>query len=280
MGAIEPVARAGWQARLALRFERRDLATRLVLRSHEGPLCVQRPLYPQSEAVCHAIVLHPPGGIAGGDELEMRVAVGAGAHALVTTPGASKWYRSNGPRAQQRATLTVEDDGVLEWLPQESIVFDHANADMRTTITLGERATLIAWDILCFGRAARGEQFDHGRVGMGVDIQRGDRRLWLERGLFEGGARVMTSPVGLAGCGVTGTLIAASSRLTPALLNACREIAPTQGSHGVTLLPELLVARYLGDSAEAARAYFAQIWAALRPSLNGMAPMQPRIWNT
>jgi len=133
MQLAEPVAQS-WKARLRLGFERRDGRTVLAAREHDGPLVVQKALYPEGDAVCHAIVVHPPAGIAGGDELELNARSTEGAHALLTTPGAGKWYRSAGPWASQ--TLRFEVAGALEWLPQESIVFDGALAQLETEVRL------------------------------------------------------------------------------------------------------------------------------------------------
>src|SRR5512134_424656 len=126
-----------WQARLALHFRADRGRTRCENR-HRGPLRMQKPLYPEGDAVCHAVVIHPPGGIAGGDELELAIAVDRGAHGLVTTPGASKWYKANGRAAAQRVALAV--NGTLEWLPQEAIVFNSADVHSSIEIDLGSDA--------------------------------------------------------------------------------------------------------------------------------------------
>ena len=131
-----PTSAMPWQAKLALRFAPRDGGTILAASRHEGPLRIQKALYPEGRDLCHAIVLHPPAGIAGGDRLQIDVETGAGARALLTTPGAGKWYRSAGALAEQAVTLKVSRGGSLEWLPQESIVFAGAMAAMRTTVEL------------------------------------------------------------------------------------------------------------------------------------------------
>ena len=273
---------ATWHARLTLGFERREGATLLARREHFGPLRVQKPLYPEGEAVCHAIVLHPPSGIAGGDELELEVRVAANAHALLTTPGAGKWYRSGGAWAGQQLDFTVEAGAALEWLPQENIVFDGARAMMGSRIDLAEAARFIGWEVLCLGRRASGERFDHGALRLETRVRRGGRPIWLERGQLQGGDPLLHSPAGLAGFSVSGTLLAAAPNLSPDLPTACREIAAAEpgAKHAVTLLPDLLVARYLGHSSEAARHWFADLWQVLRPVLIGRAAQRPRIWNT
>lgn len=277
---IAPVP--GWQASLDLRFERRENATVLAGRHHSGPLRVQKALYPEGERVCHAIVLHPPAGIAGGDELEISVDVGAAAHALLTTPGAGKWYRSATPWARQTLNFKVAADAVLEWLPQETIVFDGARANMENRVKLAAGAAYLGWEVLCLGRRAAGESFKHGELRLATRIELDGKLLWLEQGRLAGGSGLLTSPVGLAGYSVSATLLAAGRPVEPALLSACRAIVPVESGaqYGLSVLPQLLVARYLGHSSEGARAWLVQLWRVLRPALLGREAQPPRIWNT
>lgn len=270
-----------WCARLELGFEARaDNGTVLVHRRHEGPLRVQKALYPEGPEVCHALMLHPPAGIAGGDALTVQVRVGEGAKALITTPGAGKWYRSNGPLATQRLDFEVGRGAVFEWLPQESIVFDRVNGRTETVVRLAGDATFIGLDLLCLGRTASGERLTRGQLRLASRIERDGRLIWSEQGLIEGGSRLLDSPVGLFGQPVTGSLLVASEALDASLLAACREIRPLIGDAAVTRLPGLLVARYLGPSAEAARAWFVAVWSVLRPALAGRPAEVPRIWHT
>jgi len=273
MHLAEPLV-SSWKARLALEFAFQDEKTALAGKSHDGPLVVQKPLYPEGGAICHAIVVHPPGGIAGGDELALSAAVGDGAAALLTTPGAAKWYRSAGPRAKQSVAFEVK--GTLEWLPQETIVFDGALADMDCEVNLGPHARYIGWEILCLGRAGSGERFARGRVNMENRISRNGKPVWLERGSIDGAGRLMQSAAGLGGKTVCATLLAAAPAIDDSLLRACKEVEEA----AVTRLPGLLVARHLGDSSEAAKAVLARLWAKLRPALAGRDAVEPRIWKT
>jgi urease accessory protein len=281
MNLADPVT-SGWHARLALGFSRREAATILAQREHTGPLRVQKPLYPEGETVCHAIILHPPSGVAGGDELEIDTSVERGAHALLTTPGAGKWYRSGGAWAAQHLHFDVAEGGALEWLPQETIVFNGALAGMNTNIDLAVEARFIGWEVLCLGRRACGEGFESGALRLETRIRLGGRPIWLERGQLEGGDALLNSPVGLAGFSVCGTLLAVGPGVGPDLLAACRKITALEGGarHGLTQLPEILAARYLGHSSEAARHWFAALWQVLRPALMGRQAQAPRIWNT
>jgi urease accessory protein len=275
---------SGWHAALALGFERRQVlgAPRTVLadKRHDGPLVVQKALYPEGDEVCHVIVVHPPAGIAGGDHLQLSARVNAGAHAVMTTPGAAKWYRSTGAWARQQISLDVAEDACLEWLPQETIVFDGAVADMRTEVSLSSTASFIGWEVLCLGRSGSGEKFARGHCSMLTRIARGGVPLWHERAAFDGGADVLFSPAGLGGRTVCATLLATAPGIDSIALPPLREIAPEEGDAAITRLPGLLAARYLGDSSEAARAYFTSLWALLRPALCGREAVVPRIWRT
>src|SRR6266850_7720415 len=258
MHVADPVHVRGWRAELALGFERRGTKTVLASRRHDGPLVVQKPLYPEGDAVCHAIVVHPPAGIAGGDELEIAVRAAEDAHALLTTPGAGKWYRSGGVWARQRIELNARDGACIEWLPQETIVYDGALADIRTEVRLADGARFIGWEILCLGRSGSGERFARGACRLQTSLQQNGKALWFERGRIEGGSPLLESQVGLTGAPVCATLLAVAPGLD-ALLPRCRGARPESGAGAVTLLPGVLVARYLGSSSESAKRYFTQL---------------------
>jgi urease accessory protein len=273
-----------WHANLQLGFARRGDGTLLRENRHSGPLRVQKALYPEGESVCQTILLHPPSGIAGGDQLRIAATLDAGAHAQITTPGAGKWYRSAGAEAAQHLDFTVGEGAVLEWLPQETIIFDGARAHMETRVSLAADSRFIGWDILCLGRAAAGERFMQGRFDLFYRIDRTGQPLWIERGGFAGDDDMLHSPAGWAGATVCGTLLCTFPELpqqAAGLLESCRAIAPADaGSHALTALPGLLVARYLGANSEAARLWFAELWKILRPAGIGRPAVIPRIWNT
>jgi urease accessory protein len=277
-GAMAPDA-TGWSARLALAFRRREERTLLVRRRHDGPLVVQKALHPEGDAVCQAIVVHPPGGVAGGDRLELDVDVGERAHAQVTTPGAAKWYRSSGRDAAQTLHARVAGGGLLEWLPQEAIVFDGARAKLETAIALAADALFIGWDVICLGRTHSGERFAAGRLVQSVEIVRDGALLWADRLVLDGGSRALHSSALMGGAPVFGTLIATADAGDD-LLASCREVVCGEGEGAVTRLPGVLVARYRGHAAAAARTYFANLWRLLRPALVGREAVPPRIWNT
>ena len=277
MQLAEPIV-SSWKARLSLGFSYVDAKTILSERSHDGPLVVQKPLYPEGREVCHAIVVHPPGGIAGGDELKLEVKTGTGASALLTTPGAAKWYRSAGPWAKQSLAFDVQ--GALEWLPQETIVFDGALAETECRVDLAAQAAFIGWDIVCLGRTGAGERLSRGIFRTSVQIRREKKLLWFERGRIDGGGRLLESPAGLGGSPVFATLFASIPLFDKKILEEMRQQNPIGGRGAVTLLPGILLARYLGDSSEAARRYFIALWRILRPAVAGHEAIEPRIWRT
>jgi urease accessory protein len=270
MRLAEPVA-ASWKASLSLGFTSHGARTVLSRREHDGPLVVQKALYPEGEAVCHAIIVHPPGGVAGGDQLALRVDCAPQSHALLTAPGAGKWYRSAGAWAQQSLDFTVA--GTLEWLPRETIVFDGALAELTTTVNLAEGARFIGWEVVCLGRRGAGERFERGRLRLSTRIDAAGRTVFIDKGEIEAGGRLMHSPAGLGGRSVFGTFIATSTEPLAAMRAASPELALTQ-------LPGLIVGRYLGDSGEAALRAFSGLWKALRPSVCGREAIEPRIWST
>lgn len=284
MQAVAAPAASTWEATLKLAFSSTDATrTTLTRREHAGPLRVQKALYPEGERICHAVIVHPPGGIAGGDRLLIEASVEANAHALITTPGATKWYKANGKQSAQHVEIQVAADAALEWLPQETIVYDHADTLSATGIELGERALYLGWEILCLGRTASGESFAAGRHRQRFSIRQAGALLWNEQGAIDGGGAELDSPVGFAGATVCATLLAAGRPVSQLLLDEARNALAGHAAAprtALTRLPNLLAARYLGSSSEEAKQVFADLWRVLRPALAGCPAVTPRLWNT
>ena len=266
-----------WLAELELGYGRFGDSTRPTLRRHCGPLRVQKHLYAEGPQVCQHIIVHPPGGIAGGDQLDIRASVGPDAWAQLTSPGAAKWYRAAGP-AYQRIELTVAAGATLEWLPQETIVFSSAQAELSTRIELQGDARLFYWDMIALGRQASGERFERGHFQSHLDIRRDGQLLWHERQRIVGGDGLLDSPIGLDGNPVFATLLV-TGEVSPERLEACRSLPhPVRGD--LTQLPGLLVARCLAGEALQARSWLIDLWRLLRPALLGREAVTPRIWST
>lgn len=268
-----------WHAELELGYGRFDDCTRPTQRRHKGPLRVQKHLYAEGPQVCQHIIVHPPGGIAGGDRLDISVNVGAAAWAQLTSPGAAKWYRAASPAFQQ-LELHVQPGATLEWLPQETIVFSNAQAELTTRIELHGDARLCYWDVVALGRPASGERFEDGHFQSHLDIRRDGALLWHERQRIIGADGLLDSPIGLDGKTVFATLLMTGEAPSDRLED-CRSLSmpnPVRGN--LTQLPGLIVARCLADEALHARAWLIEIWKRLRPALLGREAVTPRIWNT
>ncbi|AJO76315.1 urease accessory protein UreD [Pseudomonas sp. MRSN 12121] len=266
-----------WHAELELGYARYGDSTRPVLRRHQGPLRVQKHLYAEGPEVCQHIIVHPPGGIAGGDRLQIRASVDRDAWAQLTSPGAAKWYRATGP-AYQTLELTIATGATLEWLPQETIVFSAAQAELSTRIELQGDARLFYWDVVALGRPASDERFEQGHFHSRLDIRRDGQLLWHERQRLVGGDGLLDSPIGLDGQPVFATLLA-SGEIDAELLERCRSLGHAVRGD-LTQLPGLLVARCLASETLLARAWLIDLWRLLRPALLGREALPPRIWNT
>ncbi len=272
------------QARLSLEFADDAGTTRLVGREHFGPLLVQKPLYPEGREVCQVVIIHPPGGVVGGDELEIVAKVGTSANAQITTPGAAKWYKANGHVSHQNIRLDVGAGGSLEWVPQETIFFDNAHVELDHCVLLEKDASYISCEILCFGRTAFGESFSGGQIRQRTRIHRDGKLVWFEQLRLLGGSPAMKASLILADSTVCATLIAVGKAVPGALLHEAREgagaIANGAGCFGVSQSKQIVVARYLGDSSETARRLMLHVWELLRPAMLGRQLAVPRLWNT
>ncbi|MCS6943856.1 MAG: urease accessory protein UreD [Sutterellaceae bacterium] len=265
-----------WQARLSLGYRRQGSRT-VCARQHQGPLLVQKALYPEGPGICHSILVHPPGGIAGGDQLTLDVVCEEDAHALLTTPAATKWYKSLDEPAAQHTRLQIR--GALEWLPQEAIVFDAAQARTQTMVELAADAAAIGWEMTVLARGAMGERFTRGSFTQTLQLYEDGHLLWLERMRLNGGDALLASPVGLGGARACGCLWAYSAALDDAALETLRTSDDTPAL--TRLSPRLLVARMLASSITALRTAFEPLWMRLRPLVfAGLPPQRPRIWAT
>ena len=275
----------GWRGTLALDFRRHGTRT-LVHDRHDGPLRVLRSLHPEGDAVCHSVLVHPPGGIVGGDELAIDVRIRTGAHALVTTPGATRFYRSLGDAAVQSVVVHGEPGSRFEWLPLEAIAYSGCIAENRMRFELDGGAEMMGWDVTALGLTASALPFVAGRFMQSIELP----ERWLERGVVRGDdARLLDSPLGWGGRRVLGTLwFAAGEALVQArrgtLLDAAREVMRTHSlaaSTGATApQANVVVVRVLAPHVEIATDLLARIWGAWRRAAWALEPVPPRVWRT
>lgn len=270
-----------WRGNLELWFEHHQGATRLTRRRHIGPLAVQRPFYPEADGSAHVYLLHPPGGIAGGDQLAIDCHLAPRARALFTTPGATKFYRSEEKLSEQQVRINVAAGAICEYLPQETIVFAGAYASMKTKVSLAADSIYIGWDFVCLGRPASGERFEVGHFRQRVEVVREDVPIWFERLEISSAEMITDQPFVLAGQPIMGTMIYAG----PTLENASERLRETLGDaarhvFSVSQLDQVIVCRYLGNRMSQGKSLFRCAWDILREAGIGKRGVAPRIWAT
>lgn len=271
----------GWKAELGIGFAFSHGRTILSHRHHRGPLTIQRPFYPEGDEVCHLYALHPPGGIVGGDSLLLEAESAADSHGLVTTPSATKFYRSAGPEAVQTQNLRVHGNASLEWLPLETIVYPGANARLDTRIELTGNATFFGWDIICLGLPASSQPFEEGRFDQSLKVYRDGDPIFMEHALYPGGSDMLHEKWGLGGATVFGTFIATGgSRESGDRIRDAVDSMKEKGLFSLTRFDGITVCRALGDNAFKVRDLLSRAWAELRPESLGRTDCPPRIWNT
>jgi urease accessory protein len=297
----------GWQAELHLRFGNgvtphllakgagpASSPTRLIERRHKGPLVVQRPFHPEGDP-CHVYLVHPPGGVVGGDELRIHAQVDPGAHALITTPAATKFYRCEGRHSSQTQELSAAG-ATLEWLPQENIFYRGADVRTATRVHVDAQSRFIGWEINCLGLPARGEHFDNGALRLDLELwsaraaaatelrsdpfcqQMGSDPIFIDRLRLTGESPARGAQWGLAGHEAVGTMLA-----TPATrehVELMRTLIADHPCAAVSLVDCVLVLRALTAQAEPLRHLFIAAWRALRPGIIGRDAVNPRIWAT
>ena len=276
-----------WYAKLELGFAKQVNRTVLQHRKHSGPVRVQKMLWPEKTGICHAIIVHPPAGIAGGDHLTFDMRIEDQAHALVTTPGAGKWYRTNGKKAFQHIHIQVKQNAVFEWLPQETMLFDGANASSETQIHLDQSASFIGWDMLVIGRQARQETFSTGAYKNQFKLCRDQQLLVADTLSFKGNDRWLSSCLGMHGRAVMGSFWAVppehfrASSVLEEHIDLIRELMMRMNVPvTLTLLGDVICARYLGDDVRHCHDAFAAIRAKLRRYWFDLDEEFPRIWRT
>ena len=273
-----------WHASLQLDYTLEG--TRTVARhAHNGPLRILQSLYPEGDAVCHNVLVHPPGGLVGGDTLDITATVGPGAHGLVTTPGATRFYRSTGERALQRTHLTLAEGARLEWLPLEALCYNACNAENHLTLNLAPGAECMGWDVTALGLPHAGQPFETGRFVQHIEAP----GLWLERGVIDAADhRLLESPLGLAGQRCMASLFFVTGRpldraRRDTALDAARAVMDAhalKATAGATSPNgQVVVVRALAPQVEPAMQLLRQVRAAWRAALWQLCAEPPRIWS-
>jgi urease accessory protein len=273
-----------WLATLDLHYQAQDGRT-VLQHVHQGPLRIFKSLYPEGPGICHNVVVHPPGGLVGGDQLRIDARLDAGAHALLSTPGATRFYRSEGPQASQTVRLQLGPNARLEWLPLETLAYDGCQGLNDLSFELAEGAELVAWDVLALGLPASAQPFSRGQMRQRMAWP----GHWLEQGqLSADDALLLDGPLGLAGQRCLGTLVFASGTRWSAerrehLLDGLRQtiaaspLAPTCGA--TSPHEQLIVVRALAPQVEPVMALWQTLWRQWRQQAWGLPSQTPRIWH-
>ncbi len=269
---------AGWHGKLNLVYADFLGKTALISNSHQAPLKVQRPFYPEGQQVCHSVILHTAGGVVGGDRLSLNFHLQPNTQALITTAAASKIYRSNGSQAKQSVKIQVDAGACLEWFPQETIVFNGAIFRQDLRVELATKASYLGWEITRFGRSARGEKFVQGEWRNHTEIWQEGKPLWIDRQWLPGSEEVFHSPHGLAGQPITGSLVWVGGAVSPEIVEKARNFWSGKGEAGVTRLENGFLCRYRGCSTSEVRNWFIDVWQLLRMSFLNCDKCIPRVW--
>jgi urease accessory protein len=273
-----------WPAELHLRFARNKSRTVLVENRHAGPLLVQKALYPEGEEVCHAVIVHPPGGIAGGDELSVEIDLEANSRAVVITPAAAKWYKAPRQPCSQQTTIRLANGSKLDWLPQENIFYNATHAISTFTLQIDPEASAIGWEIGLLGRQESGERWVEGSLRFVTSIERADGfPLWVERLRLNATAPLRTASQCLYGFNSFATLWAVGAACTAVVAEELASDLPfeTELRAGVTSLPEgILLVRGLAKDVERLREMMINCWLRLRPLVHGLPAQRLRLWAT
>lgn len=273
-----------WHARLDLDYLHEG--GRSVARfAHSGPLRILQSLYPEGEGICHNVLVHPPGGLVGGDTLDISVTAGAGAHGLITTPGATRFYTSQGEQALQHTRITLADGARLEWLPLEAICHSGCLAENRLSMTLAPTAEMIGWDVTALGLPNANQPFVQGSFRQHIEVP----GVWLERGRLDAtDTRLMDGKLGLAGrrC-MASIFFVAGAKLDRQRRDEALDIARTvidahelKDTAGATSPnTQVVVVRTLAPLVEPAMNLMRQVWSAWRGHFWQHKAPPPRIWS-
>lgn len=305
-----------WHSALTLAFDNLpiDSATRLVQREHQGALRVQKALYPEAgtqEGICHVIMLYPPAGIALGDDLAITIGLKNAAQAVLTTPGANKWYgtlpnysakhppvhakdttgtaKNPTTDATQNLTVYLQDNSRFEWLPQENCFYNASHARSTNQFFLSPDASLMTWEINLLGRAYHGERYDTGSLDLTNVFWRidGDKSKLLLADTLNKTAQDawFGSAVGLNSHSVFATFwVVPSVNETHHIVDWVKQlrlvIDQYQFPLTCTQTDEVLIIRYLGDDARQCLNAFGAVRGELRQFMWQQDNHLSRIWAT
>ncbi|QDZ41151.1 urease accessory protein UreD [Euhalothece natronophila Z-M001] len=272
---------SSWCGWVKLTYQFCNDRTKPVATYAQAPYKLQRPFYPQTKTICYTTILHTAGGMVGGDQLSQSIQLQPKTHAVITTAAASKVYRSNGLNVTQQAEIDIDQDACLEYLPRETILFEGAQSRQKIQVNLGTNASYLGWDILRFGRSARGEKFLRGEWRSRTEIWQNQQLIWVDSPYLPASPEIWNSPHGLAGYPLVGTLVWVGKPVSEEMIAQVRNLwqeMETTGEAGTTQLTSGLLCRYRGNSRAEVINWFINIWRLIRQWNGQVAPVTPRVW--
>lgn len=270
-----------WQGILELDYQKINNSTQLVKAYSQAPLKIQRSFYPEGKDICHSIILHTAGGMVGGDRLCQTINLQPKTQVVLTTPAASKIYRSSGETAENHINIEVEKQAYLEFIPRETIIFNGAIFSQKIRVNLAESACYLGWEITRFGRTARGEIFNQGQWKSCTEIRQNGCPIWIDRQGFIANEEILNSPHSLGGKPVIASLIWVGKPVSEDMIKSIRQLweqRETSSQAGVTQLISGLLCRYRGNSTQEVIHWFTDVWQLLRQNYTGKSIVKPRVW--
>ena len=279
---LEPEKNASeWHGIVDLEYAKINESTQLIKAYSQAPFKIQRSFYPEGKEICQSVILHTAGGIVGGDRLSQQINLQSETKVLLTTASASKIYRSNGKTAQQSININIQENACLEFLPRETIVFDQAMYRQDLKVNLAPSAIWLGWEIVRFGRSARGEKFIQGQWHSNTEIWQNNCPLWIDRQGFIASEEHFNHPHSLAGQPVVATLSWVGQSVSEEMIEKTRQLWHPQDNFsqaGVTQLISGLLCRYRGNSTQEVINWFTDVWQLLRQNYAGQSIAKPRVW--
>ncbi|BBD53840.1 urease accessory protein UreD [Planktothrix agardhii] len=270
-----------WQGILELDYQKINNSTQLVKAYSQAPLKIQRSFYPEGQEICHSIILHTAGGMVGGDRLSQTINLQPETQVLLTTPAASKIYRSSGETVQNTINIEIQEQAYLEFIPREMIIFNGAIFSQNLRVNLAPNACYLGWEITRFGRTARGEIFNQGQWKSCTEIWQNGCPVWVDRQGFIANEEILNSPHGLGGKPVIATLTWVGQPVSEDIVKNIRQLwsqRETSSQAGVTQLISGLLCRYRGNSTQEVINWFTDVWQLLRQNYTGKSIVKPRVW--
>ena len=295
MNAVLDLVKSQWLASLDLQLGYSEYGTQLTRTKRSGPLTIQKAFYPEGRDCAHLYLLHPPAGIVSGDELSVGIEVQDKAHALVTTPGANRFYRARtdlsigDPKQTQLTSIRLDEGAKCEHFPLETLVYNQANGINNVEVKLHKNSVYCGWDMTCLGLPSSSENFTEGRFTQLNTLYCDDVLLYHDKVLIESDNNIQHHAAGLAGNTVFGTFLAyasdehVSQSDRTQLIDTLREVVEQHNASkliSITGIRQLLVVRYLGQQAHECKDLFIELWKRIRPVYIEKQGIQPRIWFT